>query len=107
LKLNDSVIIATQKDGRFVAVREFSGPDADRKINMLQRIRHENFLAFLECFNLEGSRFAVFEHEITRGEKLSVTLNHYALIAHYPTEPQLAIILEQVSPLMPIRNILI
>jgi hypothetical protein len=100
LSLEDSVTIASRKDGLFVAVREFSGPDADRKVAMLRRIRNENLpnlLAFLECFSFEGSRFAVFEHEITRGEKLPVTLSHYALIKHYPTESQLAIILRQVS----------
>jgi hypothetical protein len=110
LSLEDSVTIASRKDGLFVAVREFSDPDADRKVAMLRRIRNEmlqrirkenenlpNLLAFLECFSFEGSRFAVFEHEITRGEKLPVTLSHYALIKHYPTESQLAIILRQVS----------
>jgi hypothetical protein len=43
LRLEDSVVIASQKDGRFVAVREFSGPHADRKVNMLQRIQGKNF----------------------------------------------------------------
>jgi hypothetical protein len=100
LSLEDSVTIASRKDGLFVAVREFSGPDADRKLNVLRKIRNENLpnlLVFLECFSFEGSLFAVFEHEITRGEKLTITLNHYALIKHDPTEPQLAIILRQVS----------
>jgi hypothetical protein len=100
LSLEDSVTIASRKDGLFVAVREFSDPDADRKVAMLRRIQNENLpnlLAFLECFSFEGSHFAVFEHEITRGEKLPVTLRHYALIKHYPTESQLAIILRQVS----------
>jgi hypothetical protein len=102
LSLEDSVTITSRKDGLFVAVREFSDPDADQKVAMLRRIRKENenlpnLLAFLECFSFEGSRFAVFEHEITRGEKLPVTLSHYALIKHYPTESQLAIILRQVG----------
>jgi hypothetical protein len=117
LMLNDSVMIASQKDGRFVAVREFSGLDADRKVNMLQRIREgngirdenrirdENFIAFLDCFSFEGSCYVVFEHEtdyrehgITYWEKFPVTLTQYALIAPYPTEQQLATILGQVSP---------
>jgi hypothetical protein len=109
LSLEDSVTIASREDGLFVAVREFSGPDADRKVSMLRRIRNENLrnlLAFLECFSFKGSRFAVFEHEITRGEKLPVTLSHYALIKHYPNESQLAIILRQVSLLWAIRHIL-
>jgi hypothetical protein len=99
LSLEDSVTITSRKDGLFVTVREFSGPDADRKVRMLQRIRKENlpnFLAFLECFSFEGSLYAVFEHELTRNEKL-LTLSHYALIKRYPTESQLVFILEQVS----------
>jgi hypothetical protein len=64
LQLEDSVVIASQKDRRFVAVKEFSGPHTDRKVNMLQRIQDENFLAFLECFSFGGSCYIVFEHEI-------------------------------------------
>jgi hypothetical protein len=108
LTLEDSVIIASQKDGRFVAIREFLGSDADRKIRMLQRIQHEmlqrikhedvpNILAFLECFSFGGIHYAVFEHEINDREKLPVTLAQYALIVPYPTEQQLATILGQVS----------
>jgi hypothetical protein len=100
LSLEDSVTIASRENGLFVAVREFSGPDAGRKVSMLRRIRNKdlsNLLAFQECFSFKGFHFAVFEHEITRGEKLSITLSHYALIKHYPTESQLAIILRQVS----------
>jgi hypothetical protein len=36
--LNDSVTIASQKDRRFVAVKEFLGLDASWKVNMLQKI---------------------------------------------------------------------
>src|SRR5436190_18349481 len=110
LQLEDLVIIASQKDGRFVAVREFSGPGADRKVDMIQRIWDENFLAFLECFSFEGSRYVVFEHEITYKEhgttyweKFPVNLSQYALIAPYPTEQQLATILGQVRPLYSVR----
>jgi hypothetical protein len=102
---NDSVTIASQKDGRFVAVREFSGPDAYRKVKMLQKIEDKNFIAFLDWFSFEGSCYVVFEHEITYTEhgtayweKFPVTLTQYALIAPYPTEQQLATILGQVSP---------
>jgi hypothetical protein len=102
---NDLVAIASQKDGRFVAVREFSGPDAYRKIKMLQKIEDKNFIAFLDWFSFEGSCYVVFEHEITYTEdgttyweKFPVTLTQYALIAPYPTEQQLATILGQVSP---------
>jgi hypothetical protein len=103
LMLEDSVTIAirknitSQKDALFVAVRKFSGPDADRKVDMLRRIRNENFLALLECFSFGESRYVVLEHEINKEEKLPVTLRQFALISPYPTEEQLAVILEQVS----------
>jgi hypothetical protein len=90
LVLNDSVTIASQKNGRFVAVREFSGEDADRKVNMLRRIEDKNFIAFLDCFSFEGSCYVVFEHEIdykehgiTYWEKFPVT-SQYALIIPIP-----------------------
>jgi hypothetical protein len=67
--LNNLVMIASQKDRRFVAIREFLGLDVDWKVNMLQRIwdenRDENFIAFLDCFSFEGSCYIVFKHEIT------------------------------------------
>ncbi|KFY81078.1 hypothetical protein V499_00135 [Pseudogymnoascus sp. VKM F-103] len=97
LTLNKSVIIATQKDGLFVAVRKFSNDlDIEKKLDMLSQIRNENFLRFLESFSFEGSQYAVFEHELARGEKLSICLRHYATLATYPTESQLAVILRQI-----------
>jgi hypothetical protein len=70
--LNDSVIIVSQKDRRFVAVREFSGSDIDQKVKMLQRIQYENFIAFLECFSFEGSCYVVFEYKITYREHRNI-----------------------------------
>ncbi|OBT48434.1 hypothetical protein VE00_01429 [Pseudogymnoascus sp. WSF 3629] len=97
LTLNKSVIIATQKDGLFVAVRKFSNePDIEKKLDMLSRIRNENFLRFLESFSFEGSQYAVFEHELAGGEKLPICLSHYATLVTYPTESQLAVILRQI-----------
>jgi hypothetical protein len=113
LMLEDSVTIASRKDiasqedALLVAVRQFSGPDADRKVDMLQRIRNENFLAFLECFSFEESRYVVLEHEISTEEKLPVTLRQFALISDYHTEKELAIILGPVSLLWGVRHILI
>jgi hypothetical protein len=113
LMLEDSVTIAirkditSQKDALFVAVRQFSGPDADQKVDMLRRIQNEKFLALLECFSFEKSRYVVLEHEINKEEKLPVTLRQFALISPYPTEEQLAVILGQVSLLQEVRHILI
>jgi uncharacterized protein YecE (DUF72 family) len=35
----------------YVMVKNFSSSDAEEKVHMLQKIRHENFVAFLEYFN--------------------------------------------------------
>jgi hypothetical protein len=111
--LKDSVTIAirkditSQKDALLVAVRQLSGPNADRKVDMLRRIQNENFLQFLDCFSFEESRYVVLEHEINKEEKLPVTLRQFALISPYPTEEQLAVILRQVSLLQEVRHMLI
>jgi hypothetical protein len=108
LDLEEVVLIASQEDGRLVAVREFSDADADKRIDTLDRIRREShhesskyLLSLLECFSYDGIRYAVFEHDINHCEKLSITLNHYALIADYPSESHLATILGQVCLLEP------
>jgi hypothetical protein len=78
--LKDSVTIAIWKDiasledALLVAVKQFLGPDADQKVDMLQRIKNKNFLAFLGCFSFEESCYAVLEHEINKKEKLPITL---------------------------------
>jgi hypothetical protein len=111
--LEDSVTIAirkdiaSQKDALLVAMRQFSGPNADRKVNMLRRIQNENFLAYLDCFSFKESRYVVLEHEINKEEKLPVTLRQFALISPYPTKEQLAVILGQVSLLQEVQHILI
>jgi len=46
--LNDSVTITSQKDRCFVAIRKFLGLDANQKVNMLQKIKDKNFIAFLD-----------------------------------------------------------
>jgi hypothetical protein len=80
LMLKDSVTIAIQKDiasledALLVAVRQFSGPNADRKVDILQRIKNENFLVLLRCFSFEESCYVVLEHTINKEEKLPVTL---------------------------------
>jgi hypothetical protein len=90
--LEDSVTIAirkniaNQKDALLVAIRQLSGPDADRKVDILQRIQNENFLAYLDCFSFEESRYIVLEHEINKEEKLPITLRQFALISPYPTK---------------------
>ncbi|KFY68144.1 hypothetical protein V496_01264 [Pseudogymnoascus sp. VKM F-4515 (FW-2607)] len=96
LTLNAPLIICTQSDSLFVALRKFSNSDMEKKLDMLNRIRNNNFLKLLESFTFNGSLYAVFEHELARGEKLSFCLSHYALLVTYPTELQLAVILRQI-----------
>jgi hypothetical protein len=38
------------------------GPDAKKKMAMLERVRHKSFLPMLDCFNFEDSYFPVFPH---------------------------------------------
>jgi hypothetical protein len=98
--LEDSVTIAIRKDiasledALLIAVRQFSSPNVDWKVDMLQRIENKNFLALLRCFSFEESRYVVLEHEINKEEKLPVTLRQFALISPYPTKEQLAVILK-------------
>lgn len=113
LMLEDSVTIAIrrdiacQKDALLVAVRQISGPDADWKVGMLQRIQNKNFLQVLDCFSFGESRYIVLEHEINREEKLPVTLRQFAIISPYLTEEELAIILGPVSLLWGVQHTLI
>jgi hypothetical protein len=66
--LNNSVTIASQKDRRFVTIKKFLGLDTDQKVNMLQKIKDKNFIAFLDWFGFKGSYYIVFEHEINYKE---------------------------------------
>jgi hypothetical protein len=106
MMLNDSVTIASRKDivsqgdALIIAVRQFSGPNTDRKVAMLQRIRNENFLMCLEYFSFQESLYVVLEHELNKEEKLPITLYQYTLIDPYPTEEELVLILGPVSLLL-------
>jgi hypothetical protein len=71
-------------------VKSLAGPDAAEKIDMLQKIRHNNFLIFLDFFNFEGFFYIVFSY-------VPVFLAQIVVFPAYPTESQLAAILGQVS----------
>jgi hypothetical protein len=45
-----------------VMVKEFQTPEGIEKLRMLQQIRHENFIAFLEPFQQQESSYAILEH---------------------------------------------
>jgi hypothetical protein len=105
LELNDLVTIASREDKRLVAVRKFSGPGAEWKIDMLQRIQDKNFVALLDCFSFDGSCYAILEHETGDKESFLITLSQFALVAHYPDEFELAAVLGQVRPPRDVQHI--
>jgi hypothetical protein len=73
----------------YVMVKNFSGPDAEEKVHMLQKVRHENFVAFLEYFNFDGCHHIILE-------RMDITAIVFAKSSVYPTEPQLAKVIGQV-----------
>lgn len=92
LGVGDRVTVAERKeplDG-VVTVRSFSAYNAEEKLRVLHRIKHENFVPVLEVFSSEDSFHIVFEH-------MPICLGHFAGILKYPNELQLASILGQVS----------
>ncbi|KFY78643.1 hypothetical protein V499_02246 [Pseudogymnoascus sp. VKM F-103] len=72
-------------------VKRLEGPDAAQRVRMLRRVRHQNFHSMVECFNFEGSHYAVFHH-------LPLTLDNIVYSPPYPTELELAAALAQVRP---------
>lgn len=73
----------------------FTEPNCDEKLDMLQQIRHENFVAFLESFRFQECSYAVLQH-------VSISLVQIVASPPYPTELQLAAIIGQVRrPLAP------
>ncbi|KFZ20230.1 hypothetical protein V501_00264 [Pseudogymnoascus sp. VKM F-4519 (FW-2642)] len=70
-------------------VKRLEGPDAAQRVHMLRRVRHQNFHNMVECFNFEGSHYAVFQH-------LPVTLDNIVYSPPYPTELELAAALAQI-----------
>lgn len=72
-----------------VMVKEFQTPEGIEKLRILQQIRHENFITFLESFQLQESSYAILKH-------VSISLSQISASPPYPTELQLAAILGQV-----------
>lgn len=61
-----------------------------KELEMLQQIRHSNFVAVLESFRDQDGFYAIFEY-------VSISLDQIVASPPYPTELQLAAILGQVS----------
>jgi hypothetical protein len=72
-------------------VKRLKGPDAARRVRMLERVRHQSFHNMVDCFSFEGSHYAVFQH-------LPVTLDNIVYSPPYATELELAAALAQVRP---------
>lgn len=92
LKLDQFVTIACRKaplKGN-VVVRNFTDPDANRKLDMVRRIRHGRFVDLLEIFEFERMWYAVFEHIV-------MSLVQLVNAPAYPNESQLAAVVAQVS----------
>jgi hypothetical protein len=75
---------------KLVNVKSFSNVDAAEKVNMLHRIRHKKFNAFIKCFIFENCRYVVLKHA-------TISLAYIVKSPAYPTQRQLATILRQVS----------
>lgn len=91
LKFEDFTTVAMRKASpcEVVMVKELQTPDSVEKLRMLQQIRHENFIAFLESFQYQERSYAILEH-------IPISLSQIAASPPYPTELQLAAILGQV-----------
>ena len=94
LKLEDYVIIAVRKDPscEIVSIKSFNDSDADVKMKMLQRVRNNNSIAFLDAFTFNQTCYAIFEHE-----HIIVSLAQFVLSPAYPTELHLVAVLGQVK----------
>lgn len=90
LKLKDFTTVAARifPPCELVTVKLFEKP-ADGGLDMLQQIRHENFVTFLESYQFEECSYSIFEH-------VAISLVQIVTSPPYPTELQLAAIIGQV-----------
>lgn len=88
LKMHDFVTVATRKTFpcEIVVVKTV---ETRSKLDMLQKIQHENFASFLEAFEFQERLYAIFQH-------ITISLTHIVASPPYPTQSQLAAILGQV-----------
>jgi hypothetical protein len=91
LGIDDLVTVGERNDlsSDLVIVRSFPAHDASKKLDMLQRIQHRNFVSVLDVFSSDESFHIVFEH-------MPISLIHFAGIPYYPNELRLASIIGQV-----------
>jgi hypothetical protein len=91
LSFDDVKIFAIRKASpcEKVNVRIFRGHRGDEQVQMLQQIRHENFVAFWELYRFQGCSYVILQHVL-------ISLTQIVLSPPYPSERQLAAILGQV-----------
>jgi hypothetical protein len=93
LNLDGFVSVASQRSFPHdsVIVKLLKGPGIEEKLRMLEKIRHRNIHAVLECFIFQDCRYVVFEH-------VPISLSHIVKSPSYLSELELAAILAQVHP---------
>lgn len=90
LNLDDHIYIVSDKLSLDTFMMKcLKGPDAEKKVAMLQSVQHRSFLPMLECFNFESSYYPVFPH-------MTMPLSQVIHSPPYPTELELAAVLGQV-----------
>jgi hypothetical protein len=90
--LGDLFPIASQRNHPFdlVHVKEFPQQNADRMLDMLNQIWHQNFVTVLEVFKGKKPFLVVLEY-------MAISLHQVVRCFEYPSELQLAAILGQVN----------
>lgn len=90
LNLADHIYIVSDKTSlETFMIKCLEGPDAGRKVAMLERVQHKGFLPMLECFNFDSVYYPVFPH-------MTMPLSQVIHSPPYPTELELSAILEQI-----------
>ncbi|KFX96375.1 hypothetical protein O988_05355 [Pseudogymnoascus sp. VKM F-3808] len=91
LKFGEFVSVASDRKlphDSFI-IKRFDGPDLAKKLQMLQRVRHNSFHDMRQCFSYENSYYAVFPN-------MPISLDHVVKSPPYLDEHELAAILGQV-----------
>jgi hypothetical protein len=76
--------------GQVFVVKSLSGPNAEKDLNLIQQLRHDNFLSVHEIFAYESSFYIVYE-------RVHISLDDIVASPAYPDEAELASIIWQVS----------
>ncbi|KAH6675938.1 hypothetical protein B0J14DRAFT_375060 [Halenospora varia] len=86
--IHGSVTVAERKEPHYglVAIKEFPSTAAEKALERHQRVKHENIVDVLDAFTTDTSLYIVLEH-------LPISLSQIVGGAKYPTEWQLAAIL--------------